>query len=377
MPSSVFVITNRNFEKTGNSYKLRNTINQKGSRELRMFEANRSSPNSDKWELQIIPDSVNSKTLHNIAGENLWPKLPKYSGSHLVATELVKRLRTNRSNLVFLVHGYNNNVYDALQRAESIANRYNVEVVVFSWPSNGGGDSALRKIHGKVSYKLDKADARGSTAALDYALAKMHQLLMQLNDGVLKGIQDQVANESSSSRETDRIRMATLLKEKACPFNVTLITHSMGNYLYKNMLLSSSERLSKNVVFDNVILKSADTNHADHARWVEKIRARHRVYVTINQDDFALTLSNLKIGDSQKPRLGSTIGEQNANNTVYIDFTNSLGKEHSYFLESDLSENSSSAEAAKLSYFFEKAFNGEIAEEHLKYYPQANTYRIM
>ncbi|GEM_PF-5467513 len=53
----------------------------------------------------------------------------------------------------------------------------------------------------------------------------------------------------------------------------------------------------------------ADTNHADHARWVERLRTIRRVYIAINQDDAALRLSAMTIGDQQQPRLGNTLAE--------------------------------------------------------------------
>lgn len=146
----------------------------------------------------------------------------------------------------------------------------------------------------------------------------------------------------------------------------------MGNYLYKRMLLTSNERLGRKAVLDNVILKAPDTNHADHARWVERIRARRRVYITINQDDCALGLSALKVGDQQKARLGSTLGEQDAAGATYIDFTDYIGDVHSYFDPEDLGREN----AAALTAFFERSLNGWVAEEGLAYRPDTNTYRI-
>ncbi len=282
----------------------------------------------------------------------------------------------NGSNFLFFIHGYNNNVYDALNRAESISARYNVEVLLFSWPANGGGDRFFEDLHGKASYLSDKSDARASTEALDRALSRMYDLLSELNQGVFEEIRKEVEERYPDDLAARREEISRLLQERACPFKVSLLAHSMGNYLFKKMLLTSSERLSRNVVFDNVILKAADTNHANHAEWVGRIRARKRVYITINQDDSALALSNLKIGEQQKSRLGSTLREQDAPFATYIDLTHFLENEHSYFVEKDLKAGRPSEDLVRFTGFLEKAVNGEIAETGLPYHADSHTYRM-
>lgn len=376
MSKSIFIATNRDFRSipgTG-TYELRDQPNRKGSKELRLFEALADPRAPGGWNLRIVPDKVVLRDLRKAEMGNSWMKARKYAGSQLVAGELIHRLRTHRSNFLFFIHGYNTNVYDSLSRAQSIAERYNLEVLLFSWPSNGGGDRFFEDFHGKASYLSDKSDARSSTEALDRALARMYDLLGELNRGVYQQIQEEVRARYPEGPDRWREEISRLLQERACPFNVSLLAHSMGNYLFKKMLMTSSERLSRNIVFDNVILKAADTNQENHAEWVGRIQARKRVYITINQDDHALALSNLKIGEQQKSRLGSTIRKQDAPNATYIDFTQFLESEHSYFVEGDLKKARASGELARFTGFFDKALNGEIAETGLPYHADTNTY---
>lgn len=378
MSNSIFIATNRDFRRIRGTgyYELRDQPNRKGTKELRLFEASKTRESGGGWNLRIVPDKVVLKDLEESGMEDKWLKSRKYAGSQLVAGELIRRLRGNRSNFLFFIHGYNNNIYDALNRAESISERYNVEVLVFSWPANGGGDRFFEDFHGTASYLSDKSDARASTEALDRTLSRMYDLLSELNHGVYKQIQKEVTERYPDDLDRRREETSRLLQERACPFNVSLLAHSMGNYLFKKMLMTSSERLSRNVIFDNVILKAADTNQANHAEWVSRIRARRRVYITINQDDHALALSNLKIGEQQKPRLGSTIRKQDAPNATYLDFTFFLEKEHSYFVEADLQEQPQPEAIDRFTGFFEKAFSGEIAETGLPYHSDSKTYRM-
>ena len=55
---------------------------------------------------------------------------------------------------------------DVMDAAFDLEKRYEVEVIPFSWPANGGG------VGGKLSYLSDKRDARASAGALERASRK-------------------------------------------------------------------------------------------------------------------------------------------------------------------------------------------------------------
>ncbi|NKI36450.1 alpha/beta hydrolase [Wenzhouxiangella sp. XN79A] len=369
----MYIITNRNFRKYRNSdlYTLTDDPNPNGSKELRLFEATPRDAAGGKWDIHIIPDRPEEAEFEGLDTDFIRPWNRRRVGSDLVAARLIPKLRESGRNLVLFIHGYNTTIEDALNRARRMEQVYDVEVLVFSWPSNGGGDSALEELHGVASYLSDKSDARESVGALDRALWRMNALLQDLNAGVFDAARDHARASRPDSRDEERRLLANYLREHACPFNISLIAHSMGNYLYKKLLTSSSERLSCACTFDNVILKAADTNHHDHAEWVQRIRARKRVYILINQDDSALGLSNLKIGEAQKPRLGATIAQQNAHNAAYIDLTGTLDREHSYFDNQDTKRTVPNLEPV-----MRELLNGRIAHRDLPYEVGTNTYRL-
>lgn len=376
MPDSLLVITNRKFRQNrgDDSYTLLDEPNSKGPKELRLFWAKPTDTGLENWHLDIVPDRPNSRTFEAESVEPACRKR-KYNGSDLAASIVVDRLQRHKQNLLLFIHGYNNNALNAFRRAWRVAQRYNVQVIVFTWPANGGGRRVLEDLHGVLSYKLDKSDARASTEALDRALGRMQLLMKERNESVWPAAHEEAEKAHPDDPERRREMLVRLLKERACPFNTTLLAHSMGNYLYKKMLLTSSQRLSKDMVFDNVILKAADTNHEAHAVWVERIRARRRVYITINEEDDALRLSTMKFGDQQGPRLGNTLFLQNAPNATYIDFTGYVGDAHSYFTEKDIGKRR--GQAAPLTDFFGEALNGRVAESGLTYRADTNVYRLV
>lgn len=375
----MYIVTNRAFSKVGGDtgYEFKDKLNPKGDKELRLFRATpiegsdmiNNAPNN--WRIEIIPDRPQKSEFEDLEDGFIQPRSRRRFGSDLVAAEILTMLSAERRNIVLFVHGYNNTALDAVRRAWKIQEKYGVEVIVFTWPSNGGGSRFLEDLHGKLSYKSDKSDARSSIGALDRVLSRMHDLIMQLNKGVFSEASDWAKKHNPHNAEERKRLIAQYLRKQSCPFNVSILAHSMGNYLYKKMLLSSDERLSRNIYFDNVILKAADANHSRHRERVEKINIRQRVYILINTNDSALGLSTRKVGDQQEPRLGNTIAHQNAANATYIDFTGSIGDEHSYFTCEDIT-----TDLRKLEVFFKSALNGENAHGDLKYRADMNTYKF-
>ncbi len=200
---------------------------------------------------------------------------------------------------VFFIHGYNNDFEDALDTAHAIESIYDVNVILFTWPSNG-------KV---LTYRGDKDDAENSKGALGRALE------------MLTSFADKYGAE-------DRVH------------GLTFMAHSMGNYLTKHLLLSKEYEF-QSLIFDNVVLCSADTNVENHEEWVDKIRSRRKIYVCINEDDGALAASRAQPGEKQQKRLGHSLENLNATYATYLNFTdaNEVGKSHSYFIDEDVIEN--------------------------------------
>ncbi|HKS05161.1 MAG TPA: alpha/beta hydrolase [Gemmatimonadaceae bacterium] len=109
----------------------------------------------------------------------------------------------DQKHVTLFVHGYNNDWSDAVSRYEQICDTMFSgqkglgECVLFTWPSNGRASD----------YLADRADARESANALADVLSQLYDWLLTK--------QSEAANDSS----------------KACKAKVSLIAHSMGNYL--------------------------------------------------------------------------------------------------------------------------------------------------
>lgn len=374
---SMFIVTNREVDDAGERKgvdRFGKKLNPDGALELRMAEV---SKQRGGWDVNILPDKLTPELKKEIG---LQGEETVYAGQY-VARKLLSRVNPARAsklkipgvsarskgrNFLLFVHGFNNDMKAVLDRAHKLETLYGVEVLAFSWPANGGG------IEGVASYKSDKRDAKASTGALDRVLEYVQKILVSFNQEAIDVVREEARVKYRDDPEKQNRYVAKVV-EKDCPFTVNAMFHSMGNYLYKHLLLSTSSE-GTGLIFDNVVLAAADANNAGHALWVDRIRCRNRVYVTINEDDKALSISRMKTGDDQRARLGHHLYGLDSTQGVYVNFTDvrGVGSSHAYFEGSTVTGN------PRIRNFFQEAFNGKRAEVvgNLNYDDATNVYRF-
>jgi esterase/lipase superfamily enzyme len=369
----MFIVTNREVDESKSGLEIfGKNPNKAGPNELRLVEANKVGRN---WRIKLLPDDITpqmAKEVGLVAETD--PKTGKAKpiyASRYVARKLQARVNptavglkgTAGRNLVFFVHGFNNDMKAVLERALQFEKNYGVEVIPFSWPANGGG------IPGVASYKSDKRDALASTGALDRCIAKLHDYLQEIHKEYVAEVEAK-ANEKYANDAEKWDRFFNEQAQKWCPFTINIVLHSMGNYLFKNMLKSSSYR-GDLLVFDNVVLVAADTNNEGHAEWVDRIQCRGRVLITINENDGALAASRLKMGEQQKARLGHYPYRLNSDRAVYVNFSEEsyVGDSHAYFEGAPIRNQ-------KVKQFFQDAFDGLAAERGLYFDVANNMYKF-
>lgn len=369
----MFLITNRCVDESRKDLSaFGSTLNEKGALELRVAEATRRG---GSWRVNILPDECTPAMIRE-AGivpekDEKGRNRPVYA-SRYVARRLQENLRARQNDnpdripaLTLFVHGYNNDVGAVLDRAQAFEDLYGVEVVAFTWPANGGG------ARGVLSYLSDKRDALASVGAFDR--------VMILFDGYLKTLSGELVSnaETRATRRYGKQDNAegwnstfTNTMNAGCPFTLNLILHSMGNYLFKHYM-NSTTYSGNRLIFDNIVMAAADTNNEGHAGWVDRIQCRRRLYVTINENDVALRASRMKAGEEQKARLGHWPYSLDSRRAVYVDFTDAerVGDSHAYF-------EGRPAENGGVRQFFDLALNGLPAEKGLDYDVARNLYFV-
>ena len=367
----MFIVTNRELDdgkkKTG-ADRFGKKLNREGANELRMAKVVKRAGD---WKVTIIPDTLTPDLKREVGLEGETGVV--YGGQYVARSVLarvnptraraigVKKVASKGRNLLLFVHGFNNDMTDILERARQLERLYGVEVLAFSWPANGGGT-------GVASYKSDKRDAKASIGALDRTLEGVLRRLAEFNAGPLDAIRARAETTFPGDAER-RERFISRASNEWCPFTINALFHSMGNYLYKHLLKSDSSQ-GTGLLFDNVVLASADANNENHAEWVDRIRVRRRLYITINEDDHALAAARAKSGDEQKARLGHYPYDLHSRQGVYVQFTDepAVGTSHAYF------EGEPATENERIKKFFKEALNGSRAESRLDYDSGTNMY---
>ncbi|WP_196138645.1 alpha/beta hydrolase [Aliikangiella sp. G2MR2-5] len=336
---------------------------EKGPMELRLVKVTRKQ---GQWTCKVEGDELPKSEvikLKNKYGLSINEK-ENWHASLKIACEIFARAVKEKKSILFFVHGYNNDVKDVLTTAQQIEKAHNVIVVPFTWPANGGG-----AVSGTLSYKSDKSDARASEGALDRFIGKIqffHHLLVEGGKAeAMKKAHDKFPDNPVAAQS-----MYSRLIAKKCQTGVSLLCHSMGNYVFKKTLGSSGSSSAK-LVFDNICLVAADTNNSAHSVWVDKLDVRKRVYIVINENDYALKASRIKPGDEQKARLGHFLKGLNSETAYYIDVTKAklVGSDHSYFVGGALNNK-------KIKWIFSKMFKGETVEERLNFDASRNLYQL-
>ncbi|MEM1113799.1 MAG: alpha/beta hydrolase [Pseudomonadota bacterium] len=357
----MFVITNRVIDNSASGLdKFGKHPNPSGPNELRLLKVTGTN------RVEELADTLKPEEVEKLAKKyslDINTADPWYQ-SLKVACELFDRSRREAKPVVLYVHGYNNDVGDILKSARDIEKLFKVIVVPFSWPANGGG-----AVSGTAAYLSDKDDARASSTALHRVVDKLDQYHRLL----VKGMRSR-AWKLAILQHPENIEAAKEVFDQKmsadCSSRVSLLCHSMGNYVMKHASLPSNSALRR-LVFDNILMVAADVNNPGHAGWVENLPARNRLYVFINEEDFALKWSRRKPGEEQLARLGHHLKGLDAANAYYIDVSRNrgVGNSHAYFKGDPIRAN------ATLKRVFQRAFEGDDADKQLTYYPDANVYR--
>ena len=360
----MYIITNRTLSDSGTLNAFGKEPNPSGPNELRLAEVSKSGRS---WKVKRIPDHLSKPQVKALKAKF---KLDidirkKWHGSLKIACEVFDRARRENRSILFFVHGYNNDVRDVLNAAIELESLYKVVVIPFTWPANGGG-----KISGTASYLSDKSDARVSSGALNRAIEKIQQFHLMLTQTVQKECQKK-ADARHRNNPTEAATLYSRLIEKECVSKMSLLCHSMGNYVLKHTL-ATSENVTSKLIFDNICLVAADANNRNHRDWIGKLDVRKRVYVVINEDDYALKVSRIKPGQEQKARLGHYTKNLNSPNAHYIDVTDveHVGSDHGYFKGDAVRKN------RKLREVFQEMFRGNAVEHSLIYHADNNSYRF-
>ena len=255
-------------------------------------------------------------------------------GKELGLFDSIKKSEYNKPWIV-LLHGYHQDVDETIKKVKFLEG-YNINVVLFSWPSRPNPIESFDTDSLKdfiKDYVKSILFGFGSPSLQLVFLKELSNLLRDYIENYTP------ARKNARASTTDFHSTLSILDEHLFPrvkdSRTSFMVHSMGNYLLEQTLLDKG---SLPVEFANVILHQADVTAANHATWVPKLlnNTRKRLYVTVNIFDYVLAASNIlnrfKTG-SIVERLGQSVRIKSEgqylgyikNKIHYLDFTDGLG----------------------------------------------------
>lgn len=259
-----------------------------------------------KWQLSAIDDDVTERD----------------------ALDLLLPLFGNSKPLLLFVHGNSNTPQTCFQRCQQLEADYNVEVVGFSWASEGfqcdgnplprieGGDAPVEEMDLTVVKPATRGNADVQQIARRYRQAKINA-------------QDSV----DAFAQFLRLVATARLISNTQPY--TLAAHSLGGHLlqYTLEVPGASESIG---AAQNVVLLAPCVRADGHAGWVHQLRPKGRTYITFNKGDNVLFGACVADGGKQL-KLGADPGSTllRGPGFRYISFSNAqtgLGG-HRYFLD--------------------------------------------
>ena len=362
----MYIVTNRQIHEDKKGLdKFGKKPNQKGPNELRLVSVERSARG---FKVEELADTLTDEEVADLASEFGFDvdSEQTYYQSLRVACDVFRQATDENKCILFYVHGYNNDIKDVVDTCFDLESTYpDVIVVPFSWPANGGG-----ALTGTLAYKSDKADARQSADALGRfvrAIAHYHSLLTA---ATMRRIEEESRKRAGDNYQ-ELFQRISAQAEAECRSRLTLLCHSMGNYVAKHSLRPSDADLA-GLVFDNVCLVAADTNSRNHREWVDRIQTRGDVFIVINEDDFALKWSRRKPGKEQQTRLGHSLSELDSSRAIYLDVSRAewVENKHTYFIREATEKNK------RLQATFRDLFTGNKAHRRLEFRPDVGAYIV-
>lgn len=213
--------------------------------------------------------------------------------------DFMSEICTKTSDWLLFVHGDAKTYNESVQRGFDIQNTYNVNIIVFSWPSE------VPDINGLKNFKNSENNVSKS---VDHFI----QLLSFMKD----------FQESNS-----------VFQQNA---NLSMFLHSLGNLFLKKLVDSTNNEIIYDTIFENIIMNSAAVNRENHEDWVEKLSFQKRIYITNNHYDYSL--KGLHLYTRHGNQLGEEFNDVVAKNANYVHFTEAVGfrtptsTTHTYFI---------------------------------------------
>lgn len=225
------------------------------------------------------------------------------------------------------LHGNSNTPADCFERCERLAALYSVEVVGFSWPSEGFlPDGAELPRLPPASLAADDEDALAAVDTANRSEGAVQRTLRRYRQAKLNA-------QDSTDALARFLRLLGVARLYAHQQPFTLAVHSLGVHFLQNCLQLAGATESASTAH-NIALLAPCARAEGHLSWLRTLQPKGQVFVTYNKGDSVLF--GAFVADGQQLKLGTDPGSARlaAPNVRYISFSNAKVNAggHGYFV---------------------------------------------
>lgn len=240
-----------------------------------------------------------------------------------------------RPLLVYL-HGYNNPPASLFDRCERLERLHDVEVIGFSWPSEGrlfdGTAPPAAPPAASPPASLGEAEAELGRVSEWAVLTQQPGI-----GGLLQRYRQAKVNATQSVQAFERfVHLLALARLSAARQPFTLAAHSLGAYLLQQSLGEPGAATALGAA-QNLVLLAPCCASAGHPVWLQRLHPAGQVVITVNAGD--QVLMGARVADRNEAKLGSDPGPKLLEGWVryaHLDGSGSDLAGHSDFAQADL-----------------------------------------
>ena len=363
----IIYLSNRNVNQPTPNSKLKdlfgNGFNAAGDDELRMCVAEKDSHGN--WPFTLVDTGKENQRLAGIR----------------------KRIVNNKlhRNWLLFLHGNNQEFEDNIKKCQRLHDQYGMNIIAFSWPSR---PSVSKQDMADAARKLsfDALIVRALTAAVPVLGKKLFRKLSQYLKSEINAQKSAAAFNKVLGLVENRIKGDFSDGE----LKLNFLSYSLGNRVLRHTVDEDSFD-NGDGLFSNHIMCQADVDHDNHELWVDDMDYSKRLYITHNEYDLVLGVSDIQNRD----RLGNTTDTLPIDLPCrYVDFSegkNVAGTHTLFFLNEN--GNDKQLDDGSIKYdnsttvrkFFNNTFLGKnvfpnrdpAISTGFKYNPRFNTYSML
>lgn len=227
---------------------------------------------------------------------------------------LVPLFRGAKPVLVYL-HGNNNPPSACFERCARLGEIYGLEVVGFSWPSEGYLSSG-EDLPNMPPPTAGEADAGESLAGITAGNRKEGWAERKIR----RYRQAKVNAQDSGDALVRFLRLLAAARLYANRQRMSIAAHSLGCHFLQYTIENEGAAESL-AAAHNIALLAACCRANGHAAWVGKLTPKGQVFITYNKGD--LVLFGAYIADGSQTKLGVEPGQRKVDSKLrYVSFTN-------------------------------------------------------